>query len=238
VIGDHPDRDDLVAYSLGALDPREASAVEAHAPSCARCSRELEALAPAVAVLGESVEQLEPPPELRERVLAIVRDDAEAKRADAREPEKREEVSMPRERRGLRGLLLRPAMGLAAVAIVAAGIGGYVVAGDGGGDGEGGTTVPVVAQSGIGGTLAVGEESSMLDLHGLKQLAGREVYQVWVARGSSVRPSSNFIPDGSGRAMTAVDGQLATGTKVMVTREPHPGRTTPTPPILLSATVQ
>ncbi|HEX3563639.1 MAG TPA: hypothetical protein VHU24_12445, partial [Solirubrobacterales bacterium] len=78
MIGDHPDRDDLVAYSLEALDPREASAVEAHAPSCARCSRELEALAPAVAVLGESVEQLEPPPELRERVLAIVRDDAEA----------------------------------------------------------------------------------------------------------------------------------------------------------------
>jgi anti-sigma-K factor RskA len=235
VIGDHPDRDDLVAYSLGALDPREASAVEAHAPSCARCSRELEALAPAVAVLGESVEQLEPPPELRQRVLAIVRDDAEAKRA-AQEPEVVEDVTMPRERRGLRGLLLRPAMGLAAVAIAAAGIGGYVIAGNGGEEGT--TTVPVVAQSGIGGTLAVGDTSSMLDLHGLKQLTGREVYQVWVARGSNVRPSSNFIPDGSGRAMTAVDGQLTTGTKVMVTREPHPGLTTPTPPILLSATVQ
>ncbi|MGA9370619.1 MAG: zf-HC2 domain-containing protein, partial [Solirubrobacterales bacterium] len=64
MIGDHPDRDALVAYSLGALDPREAAAVEAHAPGCARCTRELEALAPAVAVLGESVEQLEPPPEL------------------------------------------------------------------------------------------------------------------------------------------------------------------------------
>jgi hypothetical protein len=238
VIGNHPDRDDLVAYSLGALDPREASTVEAHAPSCARCSRELEALAPAVAVLGESVEQLEPPPELRQRVLAIVRDDAEAKRAAAHESEVTEDVTMPRERRGLRGLVLRPAMGLAALAIAAAGIGGYVVAGNGGGGGEGTTTVPVVAQSGIGGTLAVGDRSSMLDLHGLKQLTGREVYQVWVARGSNVRPSSNFIPDGSGRAMTAVDGQLTTGTKVMVTREPYPGLTAPTPPILLSATVQ
>jgi hypothetical protein len=38
--------------------------------------------------------------------------------------------------------------------------------------------------------------------------------------------------------MTAVDGQLGAGTKVMVTKEPHPGRTTPTPPILLSATIQ
>jgi anti-sigma-K factor RskA len=240
VIGDHPDRDDLVAYSLGALDPRETSAVEAHAPSCARCSRELEALAPAVAVLGESVEQLKPPPELRERVLAIVHDDAAAKQADAREPEVSHEVTMPRERRGLRGLLLRPTMGLAALAIVAAGIGGYLAAGNGGGgEGGSGSSVPVVAQSGIGGTLAVGDNSSMLDLHGLKRhLTGREVYQVWVARGSSVRPSSNFIPDSLGRAMTAVDGHLTKGTRVMVTLEPHPGETAPTPPILASASVQ
>ena len=239
MIGDHPDRDDLVAYSLEALDPREAAAVEAHAPSCARCSRELEALAPAVAVLGESVEQLEPPPELRERVLAIVRDDAEAKRADARASEPRE-ATRPRERRGLRGLLLRPAMGLAAVAIVAAGIGGYLVAGNGGGGGgETGTTVAVVPTSrGIGGSLAVGDTSSMLDLHGLKQLTGREVYQVWVAQGSNLKPSSNFIPDSSGRAITSVDGHLTDGTKVMVTREPRPGRTKPTPPILLSATIE
>ena len=86
--GDHPDRDDLVAYSLGALDPREAGAIEAHAPSCARCMRELEALAPAIAVLGESVEQMEPPPELRERVLGIVREEAEAKQAEISGAEK------------------------------------------------------------------------------------------------------------------------------------------------------
>ena len=50
--------------------------------TCPRCSRELEALAPAVAVLGESVEQLEPPPELRERVLAIVREETAAKQTE------------------------------------------------------------------------------------------------------------------------------------------------------------
>jgi hypothetical protein len=239
VIGDHPDRDDLVAYSLEALDPREAAAVEAHAPGCARCTRELEALAPAVAVLGESVEQLEPPPELRERVLAIVHEEAEAKQAEMSGARQREEATM-RRGRGWRGLVLRPAMGLVALAIIAAGIGGYLVADTGGGGGGGGgTTVAVVPMSPeVGGTLAVGENTSMLDLHGLAKLSGREVYQVWVAHGSNVRPSSNFIPDSSGRATSAVDGHLTAGTKVMVTREPHPGRTTPTPPILLSATVQ
>jgi hypothetical protein len=238
VIGDHPDRDDLVAYSLEALEPREAAAVEAHAPGCARCTRELEALAPAVAVLGESVEQLEPPPELRERVLAIVREEAEAKQAELSGARDREEATARRERRGLRRLLMRPAVGLAGLAIVGAGVGGYLVA-DESGNGGGAETVPVVAQKGIGGTLEVGETSSMLNLHGLKHhLAGREVYQVWVAQGSNVKPSSNFIPDGSGRAMTAVDGPLGKGNKVMVTLEPHPGETAPTTPVLLSATVE
>jgi hypothetical protein len=99
--------------------------------------------------------------------------------------------------------------------------------------------VPVVAQAGIGGTLAIGDTSSMLDLHGLKhQLTGRQVYQVWVNQDSTVRPSSNFVPDSSGRAMTAVDGALDEGAKVMVTLEPHPGETAPTAPVLLSATVE
>jgi anti-sigma-K factor RskA len=234
VIGDHPDRDDLVAYSLGALEPAEQNAVEAHARSCARCSRELEALAPAVGVLAQSVEQHEPPPGLRDRVMAEVRADlaraAEGRRDEGRAPQRRD-------RRGWRGLLLRPATALAALAIAAAGVGGYLIAEDGGGGG-GATTVPVVSEQGIGGTLAVADDSSTLDLHGLEQLSGHEVYQVWVAKGESLRPTSDFVPDPNGRAMTAVDEELTSGTKVMVTREPQPGRTTPTPPILLSATVQ
>jgi anti-sigma-K factor RskA len=234
VNGEHPDRDDLVAFALGALGPAEERVVEAHAPSCARCTRELEALVPAVAVLGESVEQLEPPPELRERVLAEVRADV-ARSAAEREPR----PSRP-QRRGWRGLFARPAFAVG-LSIVVAAVGGYLLAGNDGGGGEVGTTVavqPAPIQPGIGGTLAVGENSSMLDLRGLAQLKGREVYQVWVAKGQSVRPSSNFIPDTGGRAMTAVDGDLSPGTMVMVTKESGPGHTTPTPPILLRATVQ
>jgi anti-sigma-K factor RskA len=230
VNGEHPDRDDLVAFALGALEPEEERVVEAHALRCARCTRELEALVPAVGVLGESVEQLEPPPELRERVLAEVRADVEHSAAERRSPEPR------RPRRGWRGLFARPAFAVG-LAIVVAAVGGYLIAGSNGGSPEQ-TTVPVVAQQGIGGTLAVSENSSMLDLHGLGRLTGDEVYQVWVAEGQSVKPSSNFIPDANGRAMTAVDGHLSAGTRVMVTREPRPGSTTPTTPVLLSATVR
>jgi hypothetical protein len=224
---DHPSRDDLVAFSLGAAEPGEERRVEEHVPGCARCTRELEALAPAVAVLGESVEQLEPPPELRERVLTIVRRDAEARMAP-------EPAAASGRRGGMRRFVLRPAAGLAALAVAGAGVAGYLVH-DTGGDGD--STVPIEAQTGVGGSLVVGNISSMLELHGMGQLSKGAVYQVWVDNGSTLRPSSNFIPDSSGRAVTAVDGHLTPGTKVMVTREPRPGRTTPTPPILLSAIV-
>ena len=228
--GEHPDRDDLVAFALDALEPGREREIEAHTPGCARCTRELEALVPAVAVLGESVEQLEPPPELRERVLAEVQADV------ARSAPEREAPHL-RKRSGWRGLLMRPAIAVG-LAIVIAAVGGYLIAGNNDGGGPEQTTVPVVAQQGIGGTLVVGEHSSILDLHGMGPVKGRQVYQVWVAKGQSLRPSSNFIPDANGRAMTAVDGHLTAGTRVMVTRESHPGETTPTPPILLSAAVQ
>jgi anti-sigma-K factor RskA len=229
VTGEHPDRDDLVAFALGALEQGDERAIEAHVPSCARCTRELEALVPAVAVLGESVEQLEPPPELRERVLAVVRSEAAGEREQDARP-------VRRERRGLRGFLLRPAVALATVAVIAAGIAGYLVRDTGGGGGE--TTVAVMpATPGIGGSLKVGENSSLLQLRGMPKLTGNEVYQVWVTQDNNVRPSSNFIPDDSGRATTGVDGHLGNGARVMITKESAPGHTTPTPPILLSATV-
>jgi anti-sigma-K factor RskA len=229
VTGEHPDRDDLVAFALGALEQGDERAIEAHVPSCARCTRELEALVPAVAVLGESVEQLEPPPELRERVLAVVRSEAAGEREQDARP-------VRRERRGLRGFLLRPAVALATVAVIAAGVAGYLVRDTGGGGGE--TTVAVKpATPGIGGSLKVGENSSLLQLRGMPKLTGNEVYQVWVRQDNNVRPSSSFIPDDSGRATTGVDGHLGNGARVMITKESAPGHTTPTPPILLSATV-
>jgi hypothetical protein len=225
---DHPSREDLIAFSIGALEPNDERRVEEHAPGCAICTRELEALAPAVAVLGESVDQLEPPPELRERVLSIVRNEADAGRAP-------EPAAAPRPRRGMRQLILRPATGLAALALAGAGVAGYLVRDTGGG---GDSTVPIEAQTGLGGTLVVGDTSSMLHLHGMGQLPKGAVYQAWVVTGSDVTPSSNFIPDASGRATTAIDGHLSSGERVMVTRETAPGHTTPTPPILLSATVE
>jgi anti-sigma factor RsiW len=218
-----PSRDDLVAYSIGALEPDEERSVVAHLPGCARCTRELRALAPAVAVLGESVEQFEPPPELRERVLATVREEAE--RPDAKPAS---------ERRGLSRLVLRPAAGLAALAVVGAGVTGYLIRdeeGDGGSD-----TVPISAGE-ISGSLEVSADSAMLEVRGMPQLAGRAVYQVWVEEDGMVRPGSSFVPGPDGTATASVPEPLDSGDRVMVTREPGPGRTTPSGPPLLSTRI-
>ncbi|HET7484348.1 MAG TPA: zf-HC2 domain-containing protein, partial [Solirubrobacterales bacterium] len=68
--------DDLAAYMLGALEPEEAAELERHAEGCERCREQIRWLAPAVRALPDSVERLEPPRELRSRILAEVRSDA------------------------------------------------------------------------------------------------------------------------------------------------------------------
>ena len=89
-------------------------------------------------MLAESVEQVEPPPELRQSLMATVREEAAA---DAGEGLGRRRAPRPS---GVRGFLLRPAAGLAAVALGAAGVAGYLVAD--GGEGEDAETVADLEQ--------------------------------------------------------------------------------------------
>ena len=226
----HPSPEDLTGYALGALDPGEERTVSKHMPGCDRCSTELrERINPAVGVLAESVAQLEPPPELRERLLEIVRSEAEATRP---------EPAAPTRRRHLRfgPLVLRPAAGLAALAIAGAGVAGYLA--NDGDEGGRASTVPVTeSNAGVGGSLVVAEDSAMLSVHGMPQLPNGAVYQLWVAQGSSVTPSSSFVPDAAGRGTAAVPESLPEGSQVLVTRESGPGHQTPTSEPLLSARV-
>jgi anti-sigma-K factor RskA len=57
-------------YALDALDDREAAEYEAHLATCERCREELRDFRDAATALAYGVESREPPPELRERILA------------------------------------------------------------------------------------------------------------------------------------------------------------------------
>jgi len=219
-----PDRDDLVGHALGALEPDREREVARHAEDCERCSRELRRLAPAVGVLAESVEQVDPPPSLRERVLGVVREEAGRP------------ASAPSPRRGrLRGFLWRPAAALGAIALLAAGAVGYL-AHDGGDNGRSGEDFAMRSSiEGASGSLEVEGDGATLRARGMPQLAEGAVYQVWVAGGDGVRPSAAFVPHADGSATAAVPEAAAGATQVMVTKEPRAGMGAPHSAPVLSA---
>jgi hypothetical protein len=65
----HPD---LAGYVLGALDPQEAAAFEAHLATCPECRRELAELEGLPALLERAAPPVELPPGLRERTFAAI----------------------------------------------------------------------------------------------------------------------------------------------------------------------
>jgi hypothetical protein len=128
---------------------------------------------------------------------------------------------------GLRGFFLRPAVGLTAVAFIAAVVAGYAVRGGGGGTGT--TTTETVAQGGaIHATLERSGDSGTLELTGLRDLPRSRVYEAWVQRGNRIEPSSLFAARRNGSASTAIPHQLSGADMVMVTVEPRGGSKQPT----------
>ena len=65
-------RDLLGAFALGAVDPEEAASVRAHLATCAECQAEMAELWLAVDSLPSTIEPMEPPPALRDRIAAAI----------------------------------------------------------------------------------------------------------------------------------------------------------------------
>jgi anti-sigma factor RsiW len=204
---------ELAAYALDALEPEETEAVEAHLAECERCRDDLRWLEPAVELIPESVSQVTPPPSLRADLMAVVN-------REARAEERRRSPA------GWRSWLLRPATAVAAALAVVAGIVGYAVRGDE----EGATVSEVEVAPRVEGAVAVLEhegDAGTLRVGNAPELDGGEVYQVWIARGDSVEPSTAFRPDANGAAAANIPSGLDDADRVMVTREPSAGAQEP-----------
>jgi len=225
-------RADLAAYLLGSLDEEETRSVEQHLEGCQVCRDELVWLRPAIDLLPESVAQLDPPPELRDRLLAEVRSDA-AETAVAAEPT-REKLR----RKGFRGFLLRPATGLAAAALIGAAIGGYAL--NEGGSDSGGNTTTISAQGpgSLHANLERSGDSGVLKLTGLHQASPSHVYEAWVQSGSQIRPTSLFDARHNGTASVLLENHLDGADAVMVTVEPRGGSHQPTSPPVVNVATQ
>jgi anti-sigma-K factor RskA/putative zinc finger protein len=225
-------RDDLAAYALGALEPAEAAGLERHLGECDSCRSRLRWLRPAVDVLPAAVAQRTPPDRLRESLLKIVRAESSAPPAEPAGAARRPWWG------ARRGLVLRPATGIAAAILVVAGIGaGYLLRGSD--STEPGATVvraePLSGATPVSATLERDGDTATLHVHEMPAIGPSQVYEVWIRRGGRVDPASTFVLRADGTAEAAVPGPLAGGDAVLVTREPRPGSPQPTTRPLLEA---
>jgi hypothetical protein len=221
---------DLAAYLLDALEPDERRAFRTHLEGCARCQRDERWLRAAAEVLPSSVEQIEPSPALRKRLMDRVQVEAASDRAPIGE-------RLPRRRRWTLGL--RPAVALAAVtvvAIVGAALGGYLI----GQEDDGGPSTQVIQAEATpeepnarARMVRIGD-TGYLRVERLPVQRSDRVYQAWLQRGMKFERSTPFIvgEDGSGSvAVRDLEGVDA----VLVTNEPEPGSPQPTTDPLLVA---
>ena len=220
-LNSHPG-DDLAAYALGALEPAEAAEVERHVEECERCRAELRWLQPAVDVLPSSVPQLEAPAGLRRELMRTVRAEAREERGGwwARRP-------------GWITLRARPAVVLAAVALLGAGIAGYIV---NEANQVGQETVTQFQAKGTGdAVLTRSDGEAVLHVERLPALKSGRVYQLWVEDGDGVHPYPTFTLDAEGQATANVGAVPDDAKAVLVTDEPEGGSEQPTTKPVLKA---
>jgi anti-sigma-K factor RskA len=224
-------REEAGAYVLGALEPEEAAEFERHVEGCERCRSEVRWLTAAVEVLPEAVERHEPPPQLRERLLAEVGADARAAGTDSRPAER---GVLHRGGRRLAGLGSGPRdwrrlAWLSAMLLLVVAIGAYEIGSGGGGSG-GGSTEAFVSGHSPGVTAEVVREGDEGEIHlaAVRSLPSDRVLEAWVRRDGEVEPvKALFVPDSDGNATTTL-GDMRGVDLVMVTTEPASGSPTPT----------
>ena len=218
-------REQLPAYSLDALEPAERSDLEHHLDGCPECRAELAWLSPATGILADEVDQVEPSPDLKKKVMAAIEDDlAETEPSDA-SPARRRVTP----RHNWWSGLLRPAvLGAAAAALFLGVVLGIVATGNDSPSGPDRQVITGQSTIGADAVLVSSDGTGTLKVTGLEPPGDGQVYQAWVQRGQDIEPTESlFVPDRSGSATASIpdlDGVRA----VMVSVEPGGGSPQPT----------
>lgn len=232
----HDEVVDLMAsFVLGALDEDEPAAVRAHLASCSERHAELDELGGMVAVLQASLRPVEPPPALKDRIMAAAAADLEARRRQdaqsegAAPPPAVGDAPAPARPAGPVLLPRRPrwswALGLAAVLAIVV-LGGWnlslqaqlsetqayqrqVAAVLDTAAQPGALTAVMKSPAGDGttGLAAVAPDGTMrIAMRDLAPTSGREVYEAW-----AILPESAPVPLGGFQVGPNGVGYLETG---------------------------
>ena len=227
----HEEVDELIAgYSLGAVDDAEAALVRRHLPDCPECQRTLLRMTEVVAVLPLSLEEVDPPKALRDRILARVAG------ADAARPVVAPVEAVEREPMG-KLLFLRRVPSWAPVAVAAV----LLVAMFGWNlslQNRHSNPTPPAQQASLVDTShsAVGTVTYMKDrqlafvsFKALTAPASGKTYELWVIPlGGKPQAAGVFLPDTDGSKVLVLNRLINHGDIVAVTEEAPGGVAQPT----------
>jgi anti-sigma factor RsiW len=230
---------DTGAYVLGALEPEEREAFAEHLRTCDQCRREVDELRVAAEALPLTAEPLDPPAELRGRIMDVVRGEA-APRDEAGRRERRDRAAARARRRRVGGIGRAP-LAVAACALLAIGVAAGLLLGDEDGGPAGERSVRAqVAVAGASGTLRVDADGdAQLVVRGLPAPPEGRVYQVWRKRPGVEVPQPTdalFSVSRDGTATVDVPGGVEGVEQVLVSDEPRRGSRVPTGEVVLTAT--
>jgi hypothetical protein len=211
-------------YVLGALE--DAERYREHLLTCASCRDEVAALQVVVDTLPTTVAPAVASQDLRNRVLATVRSEAQLLRAAGREAD--EPPVRAGRWRARRLSLLSAGFAVAASAAVAAVI---AIATSGSSTGVRVTAAHLSASvSGARASLRQSAGHAELVVSGMRQPPPGKIYEVWLKRGDGEpRPTDAlFGVTSQGSGATSVPGSLHGVREVLVTSEPRGGSLHPT----------
>ena len=221
---------EAAAFVLGALgvdDP----AYRAHLAGCSSCRAEVAELRLVIDAVPSAVPDAVASDELRERVMAVVRSEAELLKAAGPDAD-----LAPRRTRGWvpRARVLAVAGMLTTTGLAAALILGY--------SGPATRAIPARVAFASAGAHAVLRElgdRGELVLSGMPQPPPGKVYEVWVQRGGNAPAPTDalFTVTSNGSGSVGVPGSLGGVREVLVSAEPLGGSRRLTGPVLIRATV-
>jgi len=222
----------VAAYALNALDEDERRAFERHLDECEMCRAELPAFEEAAVALVTAIEPVDPPPQLRDRILE------EARRGGT-------VVSFPR-RRILP--LVATVAAVAACAAIGLGIWAVLLNGDLSNERSARSAdeaaLAILADpaarriplSGRAGVLAVRPDGTgALAVARLDGAPPGKTYEAWVIRGKTPEPAGVFAGQEGRPTLAALETRVPRGSVVAVTVERRGGVSQPTTKPILSA---
>jgi anti-sigma-K factor RskA len=232
-------RETAASYVLGALPEDELQAFMAHLDGCEDCRRSVARLQVAADALPLATAQLEPPPELKDRIMAVVRSEAELQRAAQERPAPAPAPAARRRRwRGrFLGLAPLPAAVAASLVVAIAVAGGILLSG-----GDDTRTVQgqvlIASAPKARAALELSDDATKLTVSGMPAPPAGKVYQVWLKRPAQAPEPTRalFRVDARGEADVEIQrGRLTGIEQVLVTAEPDGGSQAPTSDPVIAA---